>query len=127
MELLIAVLILAAVWAFHRWVPPVPSDLSATAPPRCVYCVEWRQANAQLQQVNVQLQQRIERNRGYRDQLHQALSRVRDHHLPGFRMDPTGMCPICKDTKIFDLAQALLGQMTFDVPPPPDQPEDSED
>lgn len=123
MELLIAVLILVAVWAFHRWVPPEPSrppmttlhpDLYHTG---CVDCAEWKRKN-------VQLQQRIERNRDYRDQLHQALSRVRDHHLPGFHLDSTGMCPICKDTQIFEVAQALLGQMTFDVPPPPDPPED---
>lgn len=137
-DFVILCILVIVIFLLRPWVPSPPPKPSLepggdpVSPPECSSCSllqnkleteqlalthqGWRLDHAERENNN--LRTILERKRETRQALQLALTRVREHHLPGWHMNESGMCPLCQNTKIFDLAQALLGQMDFNVPPP---------
>lgn len=95
--------------------PPAPVE-----PPACEQCIGLRQKLKRANDATCLWQRRAEAYRECLPEIHSILCRVRDHHLPGWRMNDQGMCPVCVESKLFERVQTLFGSMQFwdDTQPP---------
>lgn len=96
----------------HEHWTPEPQKQDPVEPTPCYQCIELerrrKQAEAKADRWKSTAEARIEAYRAGMPELHSILRRVRDHHLPGWKLTEVGMCPICVESKLFDRVEALF-------------------
>lgn len=97
----------------EHWTPepqkPIPIPVEPTP---CEGCIELerrlKRAEAKANRWESTAEATIEAYRAGMPELHSILRRVRDHHLPGWKLTEAGMCPICVESKLFERVEALF-------------------
>jgi hypothetical protein len=114
-DLIVFALCAAIVWLLSPTATKKPRSSPESPPdvPVCPHCgdlarrLHWALASNQAWEGKAN---------AYREslpELHAILCRVRDHHLPGWKLDDCGMCPICVESKLFERVEKLFGPMSY--------------